>query len=70
MTPSDSPQPAKKRGGGTKPLIFGIVLTLLALLNIAFSLLNKTTIDPFYLLLTALGIALAMFGACKKGKPG
>jgi hypothetical protein len=56
----------KKKSRGIKPLIFGAVLALLALLNILFSLITNTEIDKFYLLLTVFGVCLAMFGAWQR----
>ncbi len=55
-----------KKLKGIRPLIIGVVLALLALFNILFSLITNTEIDKFYLLLTAFGVCLAMFGAWQR----
>jgi hypothetical protein len=50
---------------GVKPLILGVVLVLLALLNIGFSVVADSAIDPFYLLLIIFGVSLASLGALR-----
>ena len=46
--------------------MLGIVITLLALLNIFLSAVTNTAIDPFYLLLALFGIFLVAIGLWRK----
>jgi hypothetical protein len=57
---------AHKKTSGTKPLILGVVVTLLALLNIFFSVASDSRIDPFYLFLAAIGASLTVYGTWMK----
>jgi hypothetical protein len=59
---------SQKREKGTKPLILGTVLILLALFNIIMSKIANTSIDPFYFVITAAGAATIVFGAWQRKK--
>ncbi len=66
VTDSPPKTPSEQKHRGIKPLIFGIVLMLLALLNILFSVVDNTAIDPFYGFLAVLGAALALYGGWQR----
>ncbi len=51
-----------RKSVGTRALIFGFALIVLALTNILFSVLTNTETDPFYLLITIVGLCLMVFG--------
>ena len=57
---------AVNKNKGIRPLVLGIVITLLALLNIFLSAVTNTAIDPFYLLLALFGIFLVAIGLWRK----